>query len=168
MGIAQRDPVSESMDAAARALLDRAYRANGGWAGTRLKDPSPAQLARWLMQGINVLGADPVRGGQGVRTPNRWCRAFNRALWYQHKWYSAAPGGGWRAQRRTAMRPRAIEVEFGRHRPVLGVIPAGYTVRVRFPAPAARRKRPVPEERRWADGGPRWADPSKRDWAAFG
>lgn len=168
MGGAQRDPVSEPFDRAARALLTRAYRARGGWAATRLADPSAAQLARWLLQGINVLSADPVRGGQGMRAPNRWCRGFTRALWHQHKWYSGAPGGGWRAERRAAMRSPGIEVEFGRHRTVLGLIPAGYTVRVRYPAPAARRKAPVPEARRWADGGPRWSDPSERDWEAFG
>ena len=168
MGAAQRDPVSESMDRAARALLGRAYRANGGWAGTRLQDPSPAQLALWIVQGINVAGRDPVDRG-GFRAPNRWCRAFTRALWYQHKWYSAAPGGGWRAQRRASMRWPGIEVSFGRHAAVLGVIPAGYPVRVRMASKAVAKKRDRPEESwAWADGGERWADPGERDWAAFG
>lgn len=168
MGAAQRDPVSESMDKAARALLSRAYRAKGGWASTRLADPSPVQMARWITLGINVTGRDPVGRG-GFRAPNRWCRAFNRALWYQHKWYSGAPGGGWRSQRRASMRWPGIEVEFGRHRTVLGLIPAGYTVRVRLAnaKAAAKRDRPA-EEWAWADDGARRADPNDRDWAAFG
>lgn len=168
MGAAQRDPVSESMDRAARALLERAYRAKGSWAATRLADPTPAQLARWLAHGVNVLGRDPVPRG-GFRAPNRWGRAFARALWYQHKWYSGAPGGGWRAQRRAAMRHPGIEIEFGRHRAALGVIPAGYTVRVRTASKAAAvKRRRDPDSWEWADGGERWADPDGRDWAAFG
>ena len=169
MGTAQRDPVAESMDQAARALLSRAYRARGGWASTRLADPSPAQLGRWIMQGINVTGRDPVGRG-GFRAPNRWCRAFTRALWYQHKWYSGDPGtGGWRAQRRASMRWPGIEVGFGPHRTTLGVIPAGYPVRVRLASAQAAARRDRPEEAwAWADGGERWADPGDRDWAAFG
>lgn len=156
------------MDKAARALLSRAYRARGGWASTRLADPSPGQLARWLLYGINVRGRDPVTRG-GFRAPSRWCRAFNRALWYQHKWYSGAPGGGWRVVRRASMRSPGIEVEFGRHRPAVGLIPAGYVVRVRTASKAAAGKRGRPQEEwAWADGGERWADPGERDWAAFG
>jgi hypothetical protein len=156
------------MDAAARALLSRAYRARGQWASTRLQDPTAVQRGLWLVRGINVAGRDPVDRG-GFRAPNRWCRAFTRALWYQHKWYSAAPGGGWRAARRAAMRSPGIEVEFGRHRTVLGLIPAGYTVRVRMASAAAARRRGRPEDEwMWADSGERWADPANRDWAAFG
>src|SRR5579859_4235361 len=60
---ATRDPVSETLDRAARALLERVYKADGAWASTRLRDPTPAQLARWLTHGINVLGRDPVQRG---------------------------------------------------------------------------------------------------------
>ena len=157
------------MDRAARALLSRAYRARGGWASTRLQDPSPAQLGLWIVQGINVAGRDPVDRG-GFRAPNRWCRAFTRALWYQHKWYSGDPdGGGWRAQRRASMRWPGIEVSFGRHAAILGVTPAGYPVRVRMASKAAAARRDRPEDTwAWADGGERWADPDARDWAAFG
>jgi len=168
VGAAQRDPVSENMDSAARALLTRVYQARGGWASTRLADPSPAQMGLWITHGINITGRDPVERG-GFRAPNRWCRAYTRALWYQHKWYSGAPGGGWRAQKRAAMRWPGIEVEFGRHRTVLGVIPAGYPVRVRLASAAAAARLDRPEESwAWADGGQRWADPAGRDWAAFG
>ena len=155
---AQRDPVSETMDRAARALLDRVYRAGGGWAATRLADPSAAQLAWWIMHGINVRGRDPVPGG-AART--RWGRAFIRALNHQHKWWSGDPDtGGWRETRRASWRRPGIQAEIGRHRPLLGVIPAGYTVRVRLGDPKAKIK---PGEE-WADGGPRWADPADRDW----
>lgn len=172
MPAAQRDPVSETMDRAARQLLGRAYNARGGWASTRLKDPTAAQLARWLLQGINVLGRDPVpRGGFNART--RWARAYCRALWFQHKWFSGDPDtGGWRAERRTTMRTPGIEIEVGRHKPVLGVLPAGFAIRVRVAdtRAAARRNR---DRETWAwneDGepGPRWGDPADRDWPAFG
>lgn len=150
------------MDRAARALLARVYRANGGWAATRLADPSPAQLARWLLWGINVRGPDPMPG-RAART--RWARAYVRALWYQHKWFSGDPDtGGWRSVRRASWRRPGIQVEIGRHRPAVGLIPAGYPVRVRLGDPDVKLK---PSEE-WADGGPRWADPSDRDWAAWG
>lgn len=157
------------MDRAARALLARAYHAGGGWAATRLADPSPVQLAYWLMQGINVLGRDPAPAG-GMNARTRWCRAFVRAVWYQHKWYSGDPDtGGWRTVRRTAMRWPGVQVEVGRHRQVLGVIPAGYVVRVRLADKKAAAARGRSEDTwAWADGGARLADPAARDWAAFG
>jgi hypothetical protein len=144
------------MDTAARKLLTRVYKADGGWAATRLADPSPRQLAHWLSQGVNVLGKDPVPPG-GFRAYNHWARSYTRALWYQHKWFSGDPDtGGWRSERRTSMRWPGIEVEFGRHRPALGVIPAGRPVRVRLADKRAARKRDRPESQwAWADNGPR-------------
>lgn len=169
MGAATPDPVSETMNAAARALLERVYRADGAWASTRLKDPTVGQAARWLLHGITVNGPDPVdRGGFNARS--RWGRAYARALWRQHKWYSGDPGtGGWRATRRTVPRRPGIQVEIGPHRPATGVIPAGRPVRVRLadPADAAARGRPE-REWAWAGGAPRSADPDARDWPAFG
>lgn len=169
MAAAARDPVSETLDRAARALLARVYRADGAWASTRLRDPTPAQMARWLVYGINVLGRDPVDRG-GFRAPNHWCRSFTRALWYQHKWWSGDPDtGGWREVRRASMRTPGIQVSFGRHAATLGVIPAGYPVRVRLADPEAAKRSGKPEEQwSWADGGQRWADPGDRDWPAFG
>lgn len=166
MAGAARDPVSKSMDRAARQLLDRVYKARGGWVATRLKDPTPAQAARWLERGINVTGRDPVSGGFNART--RWARALVRALWYQHKWYSGRPGGGWRAEPRNAPRHPGIQVEIGRHRPATGVIPAGRAVRVRAASTAAARRSGKPEDEwSWAGGGRR-AEPSDRDWPATG
>jgi hypothetical protein len=169
MGAAERDPVSVTFDRAARVLLARAYKVpRGAWASTRLKDPSPAQLALWLARGVNVTRREPRVAG--FRPPTRWCRAYTRALWHQHKWYSGDPDtGGWRAERRATMRWPGIEVQFGRHAQALGVIPAGYPVRVRLASAAAAKDRGRPEDEWvWADGGPRWADPARRDWAAFG
>jgi len=169
VGAAERDPVSQTMDTAARHLLGRVYRANGGWASTRLKDPTAGQLARWILQGINVLGRDPVARG-GLNARSRWARAYVRALWYQHKWYSGDPDtGGWRAVRRAAPRHPGIEVVIGPHRGPTGVIPAGRPVKVRLASVAAAQRSGRPEQAwAWADDGPRWADPGERDWAAFG
>lgn len=168
MGRAERDPVAVSMDGAARQLLARVYRARGAWVSTRLADPTPAQVAMWWLRGINVLAGDPVpRGGLNARS--RWARAYVRALWYQHKWYSLRGGGGWREERRMVMRHPGIQVEVGPHRAALGVIPAGRPVRVRLADPAEAEERGRPERAwAWADGGPRAADPTRRDWAAFG
>lgn len=168
MAEARRDPVSETLDGAARLLLERVYRANGGWASTRLRDPSPAQLSRWLAEGINVLGKDTAGRG-GFRVPNAWCRSFVRAVWYQHKWFSGEPnGGGWRTERRAAPRHPGVQIHFGRHAATLGVIPAGYPVRVRLADVAAAQASGRPEsEWRWADKGPRWANPADRNWPAF-
>jgi hypothetical protein len=164
---AARDPVSEAMDAAARVLLDRAYRAHGAWAGSRLADPTPAQMARWLTHGINVLGPDPVQRG-GFNARSRWCRAFVRALWYQHKWFSGAPGGGWRPEPRATFRTPGIQVEVGVHRATLGVIPAGRVVRVRLADKKAAEANGRPRDRwAWADGDRR-SEPERRDWPAFG
>lgn len=164
MAGAARDPVSEKMDRAARQLLDRVYKAKGGWAATRLKDPTPEQKRLWLHRGINVTGPDPVGGGFNAR--DRWARALVRALWYQHKWYSGRPGGGWRAEPRNAPRHPGIQIEFGRRRPAAGVIPAGRPVRVRTASPAAARRTGKPEDEwSWAAGGRR-ADPADRDWPA--
>lgn len=167
MATAQRDPVSITMDGAARQLLERAYNARGGWAATRLQDPTAAQIVLWLASGVNILARDPVAPG-GLNARSRWGRAFVRALWYQHKWYSGDPDtGGWRDTQRTTMRPGGIQVEIGPHRMQLGVIPAGRVVRVRL---GHRPARPVPTSRwAWAEGdAERWGDPSYRDWAAFG
>jgi hypothetical protein len=165
---AARDPVSVTMDRAARQLLARVYRADGAWASTRLADPTARQLAGWIGHGINVRAPDPVRGGFNARS--RWARAFVRALWYQHKWYSSAPGGGgWRAEQRAANRRPGIQVEIGRALPRRGVIPPGRAVRVRLADPdaAERRGRPA-SEWSWAHDGHRRGDLQARDWPASG
>lgn len=160
-----RDPLSERFDDAARHLLDRAYSAPGQWAGTRLADPSMAHIRYANSLGIYPLARDDVPGGL-ART--RWARAFVRALYYQHKWWSAGGGPGWRASKRTTFRNAgALVVEVGRAVPARGVIPAGRAVRVKLMAGGNAKARAVaktPASRIWADQGPAWADPGRRDW----
>lgn len=159
----QRDPVSELFDDGARALLARAYARPGQWAGTRLADPSPRHRSWLSASGIDWAGRDRVPGGEAK---TRWARGFTRALYYQHKWYSGR--GGWRASRRTVARETGgLVVEVGNVVMARGVIPRGRAVRVKLErggqAKAAAVAR-LPEGRRWADQGPRWADPERRDW----
>lgn len=131
-----RDPVSVLFDTGAAELLRRAYAAGRGtWAGTRLGDPGP-QTRLWLISlGVDWQGpdapavADPAARG-GLDCKDRWTRAFVRALYYQHRWYSG--GDGPRAGRRlTANRAGALQVDVGRRLPPLGIFPAGRAVRIR-------------------------------------
>jgi hypothetical protein len=127
----ERDPVSEGFTRAARTLLTRAYADPGSWASTRLADPDGADIARWRAEGIDVTGPDnaPVRGLRRLDAKTRWCRAYIRALYYQHLWYSELGGRNWRAAKRTTpRRAGALRVNVGRHMPELGVIPAGRIV----------------------------------------
>lgn len=160
-----RDPLSTLFDEAARRLLSRAYATPGQWAGTRLADPSDAHIRFANSHNIFPLARDDVPGGQ-ART--RWARAYVRALYFQHKWYSAGGTGGWRSSRRTAPRNAGgLVVEVGRALPATGVIPRGRAVRVKLMRGGQAKEAAVakiPEERIWADGGPAWADPRRRDW----
>lgn len=170
-----RDPVSEWFDEGARRLLARAYAHPGDWQSTRLANPGPAQLARLAALGVNPFAADrpSTKGGTGLDARTRWCRAFVRALYYQHRWYSGRPGGGWRRGRRNTPRTTgALEVRVGRMLPVRGIIPAGRQVRVRLvrAGPATRKAYVdrLPASRRTYDDqeapGSRWSDPARRDW----
>lgn len=169
-----RDPVSELFDAGARQLLGRAYSRPGFWAETRLVPPTARQV-RWAAGlGIDVTGPDDVsaRGGRGIDARTRWARAFIRALYYQHRWYSGGPDGAWRPARRTApRRSGALRVEVGRQAARLGVIPAGRIVRVQLDTGGMAKARAVaamPESEQYVtnDGGRgrRWSDPGLRDW----
>ncbi len=176
MPAAERDPVSQWWDGAARRLLARAYAGRGSWVATRLVDPSPRQVARARSLGIDLAGPDPVRAlpGRGVNARDRWSRAFVRAVYFQHRWYSGKPGGGWREARRASPRSAsAIEVELGRRVPGRGLIPAGRAVRVRTRPGGGAAYRAVgrkPEtERIWGnDGQPAdrfsFIDGPSRDW----
>lgn len=162
---AQRDPASELFDAGARRLLSRAYANPGHWAGTRLADPGPRQESYLRAEGIDWRARDDVPGG---RARTRWGRAFTRALYYQHKWWSGSGGRGWRTQKRTVARASGgLVVEVGAVKPAVGVIPRGRAVRVKLMPGGASKERAVSkmdETRRWADHGPAWADPARRDW----
>jgi hypothetical protein len=161
--MAQPDPVSVTMTRAARRLLDRVYAADGDWAATRLADPTAAQLGYWLLHGINVRGPDPVRSGT-ART--RWGRAYVRRLWYEHQWWSAAPGTAqWRTARRTVPRRVKLDIEVGPWLPARGeLIPPGREVRVRLAAPSHATWRDVPPERRYSHGGGAQRSAGDQDW----
>ena len=173
-GTYQRDPVSELFDTSARRLLDRAYAHPGQWAATRLANPSLRHLAWLAAHGINPYAPDrpSAQGGRGLNARTTWARGFIRAVYHQHKWYSGAPGGGWRDERRTTPRQAgALQVEVGRAVPVRGIIPAGRAVRIRLrPGGQAARKavRKLPDSARiFTDRGEaaaRWSDPDLRDW----
>jgi hypothetical protein len=162
-------------DAGARRLLARAYAKPGEWVMTRLADPTPGEAARCLAwYGINVLGPDnaPTQSGRRQDAHTRWGRGFVRALYYQHKWWSGLGSSGWRASKRTTPRTAgALQVEWGRRLPVLGVIPAGRAVRVRLARggqAAAKAVAAKGEGARIYDarGNPagRHAEASERDW----
>jgi len=164
----QRDPVSVLYDGGARRLLERAYAANGGWAGTRLARPGPRHVAWAARRGIDPFGPDNASAvdGRNLNARSRWARGFVRAVYYQHRWYSDAPGGGWRGGRRvTARHSGALEVQVGPG------TAAGWPVRIRLrkgggQAAAAVRRMPV-SARIYDDAGrpaARWSDPEARDW----
>jgi len=154
--------VSVLWDAAAAALLGRARRARGQWAGTRIADPSPRQRAALLAAyGIDPDAGDRPstatrRGGLNART--RWARGFVRAVYYANDTRHGGPG-------------LALEVEVGAHKPALGVIPAGRAVRLRVRRGGSVALRAVarkPDSKRiWDDAGlpaGRFSDPALRDW----
>jgi hypothetical protein len=162
-----RDPLSESFDEGARRLLDRAYARPGEWQHTRLVDPTPAELIRW--RGHDPLGPDPVTG---ARYRTRWGRAFARALYYQHRWWSPhSQTGPWRTTKRPTVRKSgALLVEAGRYKPALGILPRGLSFRVMLlPAGAAMRDAVagLPASQRWAGPaghGPASSTLDDRDW----
>jgi hypothetical protein len=168
-----RDPVSELFDAGARRLLDRAYAHPGEWAATRLANPAGRHETWAGARGIDLLGPDPV---PGHAARSRWARAFVRALHYQHLWWSAGGGPGWRRKKRTTARESgALVVEVGRALPggrMRGsALPPGRAVRVKVErggqaAVAAVHK--MPDSRRYfTDAGghaARATDSTDREW----
>lgn len=169
----QRDPVSQLWDDAARQLLARAYARPGQWQSTRMTAPTARHIAQAAAWGIDLTAPDRPSsvGGNGLNARTRWGRAFVRALFYQHKWWSDG-GLGFRERKRTESRHAgAIEVAVGRWRPRTGRIPAGRTVQVVYHpgARAANRaaRAEAPRNRIYDDRGQpgaRWSDPERRDW----
>jgi hypothetical protein len=160
-------------DGAARTLLARAYEKPGEWVMSRVADPTPKQRGYASERGIQVDGPDnpSVPGGTGLNARTRWCRGFVRALYYQHKWFSA-PGQGMRSERRTTPRAAgALRIEIGRHMPRRGVIPPGRAIRIQIARGGQAKQRAVtrlPDSHRWVlpgkTAGPRQSDVSLRDW----
>src|SRR5215472_1176551 len=99
-----RDPMSVLFDAAARRLLDRAYRApRGAWTGTRVVRPDLRQHTYAMRLGIDLEAADQSKTAVGTRR-NRWDAAFERSLHYQQKWFYGT--GGQRKNRRASPNSR--------------------------------------------------------------
>lgn len=147
---ATRDPVSVMFDAGARKLLERAYARPGLWVSTRVTDPTPRHFAALAAYGIDPLGPDPVAAqlpGRGINARSRWVRGFIRSLYYQHRYYSGRPGGGWRPERRSAPRSAvALEVQVGRRMPAGKRAAAGRIVRVRVHRGAAAARHAAERE----------------------
>ena len=183
----ERDPLSQLLDGGARRLLERAYAQPGTWVGTRLADPGLRARTFAAARGINPDGPDQpsARGGRTARTDarTRWARAFVRAVYYQHRWYSGGGQRPWRGERRTTPRDTGgLRFEVGRRvpaspqydpaNPAAGGFPAWRAVRIRLEAGARAKERAVarlPDSQRiyTDDGaeGARWSDPDLRDWA---
>ena len=167
-GLYVPDPVSTLFDAAAKRLLERAYARPGEFVRTRLANPGPRTVAFASARGINnLLGPDPVAtSGGGLNARTRYCRAFVRAIYRQHK-KSGMPGG--------------IHVEVGRHIPASpqfdpehpdrGGFPPGRAVQVLYRADKNKARaymRNQPDSAKAIDnkGYPtrRWSNPGQRDW----
>jgi hypothetical protein len=168
----QRDPVSELFDRGAREHLRLAYAAGGGWAGRPLAAPTFGHRAWALGRGINLDGDDPAKAAVGVSL-NRWNAAFERAVYYQHKWFWDGDAG-FGGRRMTPARGLAVQVEFGSRARRFQVGPRtfyGRAVRVRVLAGGARAagavaRKPGSERIYTATGlGDKWGDPAARDWA---
>lgn len=177
MAAFQRDPVSVLFDDGARRFLDAAYARKGMWVTTRLRDPEPRHLAYLASIGIDPMARDSpsAQGGTGLNARTRWARGFVRAVYYQHKWWSAT-GGGFRAERRAVARSTGgLQVEVGRRvpgGPQAGTVPGpGQIIRARLVAGGQAKQRAVqrlPDSRRIFTGdgaaAARWSDPELRDW----
>lgn len=182
----RRDPISVLFDAPARRLLERAYAApRGTWVRTRLADPAMRARTYAASLGIDLDGPDGTSAGGGRQAETtartRWGRAFVRAVWYQHKWFSPRTQSGAWSKRTAARSAGGLQIEVGRHiaaspqydpaNPRAGGFPAGRAVRVRVQAGGAAKLRAVrqlPDSRRIYDdaGDPaaRHSDPELRDW----
>jgi hypothetical protein len=157
----RRDPVSELMDKGAAKLLERAYARPGVWVGTRLASPSPRHV-RWAAAiGIDLRGRDTAPGGQAK---DRWTRAFIRAVYYQHKWFYREGQGLGTGKRVAANQSKALQYEAG------VVAGPGRAVRIRIMqggGAAQKAAEAMPRSKKiFVNGevGPRWSDPSLRDY----
>lgn len=178
---ATRDPASEWLDRPARTLLARAYEHRGEWQSVRLADPSRARLAEAAIEGIDLQAPDrpSAAGGKNLDCKSRWMRAYVRAIYYQHKWYSAtrrsAREGWWRERRLEPRHAGAIEIRVGRRAGARGVIPAGRMISIRYVTggrTALRKVQAQPRSARIYDNAgetaARYSMIEKREWNAWG
>jgi hypothetical protein len=169
----ERDPVSVQFDRAAARLLARAHRAGGQWAGTYVANPS-REWQQWARRrGIDLLGPDnaSTKSGQHQDARTRWCRAFVRSVYYQHKWFFYAADGPRPGDKRaTANSGQALQFQVGTVRISPAGLVVGRAVRIRLLAGGARASAAAfikPYDERIYDAGSagaRWADPAGRDW----
>ncbi len=159
----QRDPVSAWFDPAARRLLERAYAAQGEWAGQYLAPPSPRALAHLALIGVNPYGRD--RWGEV-----RWVRAYKRAVYYQLKLYGTRDGMNYAQQRVSKWPARSLEWQTGARVLRAGWPQRRWAIRIRIHptgAAATRAARSIPASRRWmVNGRPtaRQSTPADRDY----
>ena len=158
VGGASPDPLMAVLRTPARRLLERAYAKPGAWHGTSLRNPSFRHVGWAARIGLDpLLSPDPVPSGT-ART--RWMRGFVRTLNYEHKWYSEAPGGGWRADRRTRARG-GLKWQVGRSVPFRG---RAIRVRVETGAEHYVRRKMAPDDRYVENEEIRAGVDKWRDW----
>jgi hypothetical protein len=158
----KRDPVSVAFDASAARLLRRAHANQGKWVGTYIQNPGLGwELAARRGNLARLLGPDTAPGGE-ART--RWMRGFVRSLYYIHKhhyWESRGVDlSEWRLSPNWA---GTLRYETGNVRireRADGVLFIGRYIRIQL---AGKTSKPVPEDRKWKDKGPRWSDPATRN-----
>jgi hypothetical protein len=162
-----RDPISIQFDAAAAALLRRAYTSRGEWAGTYVKNPS-AEWQLWALRNGwgRLLGPDDAPGGD-ART--RWCRALVRSCHNLNRKFMTSGGLDLAdAPRPWGVRPPyVLKYQVGTvklsQRPDVRVIGRAFRVKLLTQAEAARfaREGKIPDGSKWIDDdghpGPRYA-----------
>jgi hypothetical protein len=147
---AQRDPVSEWFDDAARQLLERAYRNQGQWTGQYLAPPSPRAAARLALYGVNPYSRDRWR-------EVRWVRAYKRAVYYQLKKHGTATGMDYGRFRASPWPARSLEWQTGARIQKAGWPQRRWALRVRIHPTGAAASRAAREKvarrQRWIIDG---------------
>lgn len=163
----ERDPLSVLFDQPAREFLQRAYAARGEWVGQYLPPPGVRGRAWAAFYGIDPWAVD--RWGEV-----RWVRAFERAVFWQAKYYggtrglrqtpNVASGGGdshWGA-------PIRVEWETGARVLRPGWPQRRWAVRIRIHPRSAKTERlGLAARHPWIHNGrpTDWAStPADRDW----
>jgi hypothetical protein len=147
--MAERDPVSTWFDGAARQFLERAYKAQGEWAGQYLAPPSRRALATLAVMGVNPYEVD--RWGEV-----RWVRAYKRSVYYQLGLYGTARGMNYGRERVGDWPARSLEWQTGQRVLRSGWPSRRWALRVRLHPTgraASEAARKIPQARRWVVNG---------------
>jgi hypothetical protein len=169
----QRDPVSVLFDAAARAHLAAAYAEPGRWIARPLLPPTGEHRLWALGLGINLDAADPAKAAVGT-SMNRWDAAFQRAVYWLHRWYWDG-GQGFRDERRNQPAPaRAVQVSVAARARRFQLGPRSFYARPARVRVLTGGRRALAHVQQLADaariyddaGEPagKWGDPATRDW----